>query len=368
MNLNPVSYKILYNSKDITRDISDHLLSLSYTDKVEGESDEIEIEVEDKDALWQNDWFPEKGDTIEVQIIDAGAVLKCGKFTVDEKKLKCGRSDGDTFQISGVAASITKKLRTKRSTAHENKTLRQLAQVVADRHGLTVKGTIPDIRFSRVTQNVETDLSFLNRIAQEYGLLFSIRDKQLVFQDKVELESKLHILSLDKTDVQDFEFLDKTENTFKDAKVSYHNPEKNEHIEYESEDPDGYDTLIDRSKVENSQQAEKKAKAGLHKKNSRTLTCSVTCPGNVLLLSGVNVELTGFGKFSCIGHITEAKHSLDRSDGYTCSFEAKKVNIVAPAKYKPKKKKYHAPEQVETSNNFNFWRDLFAEDKIVRKK
>lgn len=339
MNLTPVTYKILYNSKDITLDISNYLLSLEYIDKVEGESDELEIEVEDKDGLWQNDWYPQKGDTIEAYIIEADAVLKCGKFTIDEIKLKSSRTDGDVLMMSGLAASVTKKLRTKRSTPHENKTLKQLAQAVADRHGLTVQGKIPDVRFSRVTQNRETDLSFLNRIALGFGLLFSIRDNTLIFQDKVQLESRQHILSLDKTQVTDYEFTDKTEQTYKDAKIKYHNPEKNEVIEYNEDGGDGYDTLELRMKAESSQQAELQSKSALHNKNTRTQTCSISAPGNVLLVSGVNVEITGFGKFSCIGHITESKHRISRGDGYTTSFEAKKVNVVDKTKYKPKRKK-----------------------------
>lgn len=351
MNIPGITYKVIYNNKDITRDISDHLISISYTDKVEGESDEIEIEVEDKDALWQNEWFPLKGDTVEVQIIDNGTVLNCGKFTLDEKKFKSTRADGDVMIMSGLAASITKKLRTKKHTAHEKKTLRQLAQYVADAHGLTVQGTIPNITFSRITQKGETDLAFLNRIARQYGLLFSIRDSLLIFQDKRELESRAHVLSLDKTDVNEFEFLDKTENTYKDANVKYHNPEKNEVIEYNEADPDaeGYDTYTIRGKAENKQQAELQTKAALNNKNTRTLTCSVAARGNILLLSGNNVELTGFGKFSCISHITESKHLLNRSDGYTTSFEGKRVNIVPASKYKPKRIKSSRNNQVLTS-------------------
>ena len=132
MNLVPVAYKIIYNNKDITRDISDHILSISYVDKVQGEADEIEITVEDKDGLWQNDWYPEKKDTLEVFIDDNGLQLPCGKFSIDELKLSSSRGDGDVVSISGLAASITKKMRTKKNTAHENKTLKQLAQFVAD--------------------------------------------------------------------------------------------------------------------------------------------------------------------------------------------------------------------------------------------
>jgi phage protein D len=394
MNLEPVSYKVTYNGKDITRDISDHLISLSYTDKVEGESDEAEIELEDKDALWQNDWYPKKGDSIEIQIIDGNRILPCGKFSVDEKKLTSSR-DGDTFTISNIAAAITKKTRTKRSAAHENKTLRQLAQTIADRHGFKIQGTIPDIRISRVTQNRKGDLAFLSTLAAQYGLVFSVRDKILTFHLQTELEKKAHSLSLDKTDTSSAEFIDKSEDTYENATVSYHNPESNEKIEYTanaedvSDDQAGVevadgiagaganalvskkvvkpDTLVIKEKVENVQQAEVQAKSALRRKNTREQTCSITTKGNILLVSGNNVEITGFGQLSGIYHITQSTHNLAKDGGYTTSFEGKKVNSVDASKHKPRKKKYNKSSGVlgaGAGRRFNVWDAAGAAETI----
>lgn len=341
MNANSVSYKIIYNAKDITRDISDHLISLSYTDKVAGEADELEITVSDKDGLWKNGWYPKKGDSIEAEIIQNGLVLSCGKFSIDEINPSGNKSDGDIVRFSAVAAAITKKLRTKKHTAHENKTLKQLADTVAAIHGLTVLGTIPDIRFGRVTQNHESDLAFLNRIANQYGIIFSVRDTKLVFQDRVSLEKKSHVLSVDKTDITSYSFTDKSEKAYKSARVQYHSPAKNETIEYtEAADGDydgGEDELVIKQKVENRQQAELVAKSQLSKANTRQQTGDFSMPGNVLVLSGSNIEVTGFGLISGIYHITEATHTLSR-DGYEVSADGKRVNKIAAAKHVPKRK------------------------------
>ena len=76
MNVAIPKFTVLYNNKNITADISKHMLSLTYNDKTEGESDEIEIEVEDVDLKWQNSWYPEKGAKLTVTIEN----LKCGVF------------------------------------------------------------------------------------------------------------------------------------------------------------------------------------------------------------------------------------------------------------------------------------------------
>lgn len=378
MNLTPISYKVVYNSKNITKDISEHLLSLTYTDKVEGETDEMELTLEDKDGLWQNEWYPGKGDTIEVNIIDDDKTLPCGVFTVDEIKLSGSKSDGDVITISNVAASITKKMRTKRNTAHENKTLRQLAQAVADRHGLTIQGTIPDVTFGRITQHRKSDLAFLSGIAYQYGIVFNVRGKILIFHKQTDLEKKEHSVSIDKTEVESFGFIDKTDDTYESANIQFHNPATGDLIKKKvtigsiggsanpsaviaagaglvedsdlaTDDVPSGDEQEKYDKVENEQQAEIQASSSLRRKNTRIKTTSISCPGNMLLVSGNNVELTGFGKMSGIYHITEAKHKVSKSDNYKTSFEGKKVDPVPPAKYKPKKKST-SPQTVQIEN------------------
>ena len=269
MNLTQATYKILYNNKNITKDISDHLLQLTYTDKVTGESDELEINLEDSDLLWQNAWYPEKGASLLAEIEQDGVVLKCGNFTIDEIEMSSGRSSGDTVTIKAIAAGITKKLRTSRSTAHENKSLREIVNTIASANGLTVKGEIDTIIFERYTQYNKTDLNFLQHLANEYGYTFSIRDAVLTFTSMYTLEGHAHILTLDKTDLTGWSLKDKTSGIYKKASVRHHSPKKNKTINYDefADDPDftAEDILFLRNKAENDQQAKAKAKSHLHR-------------------------------------------------------------------------------------------------------
>ena len=61
--------KILYDNKDISKDLAQYLKSFSYNDVISGQADDLSITLEDRTGLWKNDWLPEKGATLVVSII-----------------------------------------------------------------------------------------------------------------------------------------------------------------------------------------------------------------------------------------------------------------------------------------------------------
>jgi phage protein D len=368
MNLQGTQYRILYENKNITKDVSDYLISLSYTDKHTGESDEIELQFHDKDLLWQNEWYPDKGAKVSVQIIDGELVLDCGTFTIDENELSFDRSSGDVFSIRGMASGITKALRSKTNTAHENKTLKEICNTVAAKHGLKVQGSIDNIRIARVTQSRESDLAFLHRLAEKYGYTFSARDGLLIFTSLLELYRRKHSLSLDKTECTGFSVKDKSKEVVKQVTVKYHDPDTNTFVQHyvtrssivftpspfiDKGDPNfqppplGYsppDEAEVHETADNDQQAEAIATTKMIKSIVKESECEVSCKGNTLIVAGNQVELTGFGKFSGIWYVIESSHSLDRSSGYVTSFKANRTGAIPASKHKPKKKKVETVE------------------------
>src|SRR5207245_1433545 len=130
----------------------------------------------------------EKGDVVSAKIGWAGGkLLPCGEFQIDEDEHT--NEAGDVVVIKALAAGVNDELRTKRSLAHEQASLRDVAQKVALRHGLQLIGQGgDDIRFERIHQHHETDLGFLRRLAHAYGYSFSVRGRQLVFHDLAELD------------------------------------------------------------------------------------------------------------------------------------------------------------------------------------
>lgn len=341
MNVRQPKFKIEYAGKNITDDITRYLISVTYTDHSEGESDEVEVRLEDSDGLWRSSWYPTKGEKVTLSIGYEDQLVPCGTFEVDEIQL-----DGppDTVSFRALAAPITGKLRTQNSKAYEKQTLKQIANTIASKHGMSVQGEIEDVRFDRITQNRETDLGFLKRISYEYGHVFSVRDKKLTFTTIFKLEETASVRIIDRSEIESYSITDKTADSFKQAKVKYHNPVDKSVVDAEKTETDDKDitkgdVLYMTTKAENKKQAEKKAQAALHRANSKQQSGTIRLEGQPLLLAGNNFELTGMGEISGKFHIVKSRHTMDRSSGYTTEVEIKRVGYVDVKKQTSKKPK-----------------------------
>lgn len=327
-------FKVLYNGKNITTDISKSLLSINYTDKSGGDADEIEITVEDVEGKWQDEWYPSKGATLSVEMgMEGGNILNCGVFTIDEISVS---GSPDVVSMRGIAATISKSVRTKKSYPHENKTLKQIVQTVAQNHGFIVIGDIPDIKTEYVLQKNETDLAFLSRLAQTYGCTFNLRDNQVVFTDAGKLESGKSVITLTKSDISTYSFTNKTSGTYKAANLKHHNQKTNKVVKGGAGDDniisDDESTL--RVRAENKNQAEAKARAVLINANANERTGTFTMPGNTLILAGNNISMEGFGNNSGSYYLVSTTHSIDKSSGYSTSGEVKLGGVVKKIKTK----------------------------------
>jgi len=363
MNIPAPKFTVLYNNKNITADISKYMLSLTYNDKTEGESDEIEIRVEDVDLKWQNSWYPEKGAKLTVSIEN----LKCGVFEIDEINLE---GPPDVVSIRGMATGIVNSLRTKKSDAHESKTLKQIAEKVAAKNSLTIQGEIPEITFGRITQNKETDLAFLKRISQEYGVLFAVRENVITFTSIYDVEKRNISFSADKSQIKNYSLTDKADGMIKNASVKSKSAKKNEPVTanldfekykqeqgYSSETPVNQDSGVTHTKAENKQQAEAKAKAIMHLSAGNQMEGNIELQGTTLAIAGNNFQLTGLGKLSGKYHIKSSSHKIERSSGYTVNLEIKRLNLPAKTEQITKAKKK------QQSNNVNVRNIKFPDNK-----
>jgi phage protein D len=329
-------FKVVYEGKDITKDITKNMVQVSYTDNASEQSDEISFTVEDTKGLWRGSWYPAKGDKVSLSIGYGNELLECGTFTVDEIEIS---GPPDTVTIRALAAAISSPLRTKNSKAHEKQSLRQIANGIAGKYGYTIVATdgssslLDNIRIDRVTQNRETDLAFLSRVGGEYGIIFSVRDKKLVFSSIYDIENGQPVLEIDRTDMIRYSFKDKSTKSYKKARVRHKHVSSNENIEFiydgdEQEQKESGDTLEVHARAENTQQAEAKAKAKLHHANSSGKEANFSVPGNPLLVAGNNVTVTGLGNLSGKFHIKRSTHSISTS-GYTTDCEIYKPSSVS---------------------------------------
>ena len=327
-------YKILYNNVNITNDISQSLISIEYSDKVAGESDELTIKLEDAKGLWKNEWYPEKGATLVASITQDGQTLNCGTFEIDEIDVFGSRNDGDYVTIKALAAGIKQGVRTRKNATYKDNTIRQIAESIAKKFGYSVQGNIPNVKLGYVVQNRETDLEFLSRIAAPYGLQFNLKDKILVFTSIFDLEGKAAIATFKRTDLTQYDIKDKTSHIYIVATSIHYVPKAKKTIKKSSKaSKNPYtssDYLLINTKSENDQQAALKAKALLYRNNSLEQEGAIAVPGCILLCAGVNIQLDEMGtSFSGIYHTIGSKHKVDRSGGYITTADIKRVGAIA---------------------------------------
>ena len=321
--------EITIAGKNVTGDVSPELSKISYTDKIEAASDDVTLTFVDKDALWQKPWYPQQGDTLQVKIGKPGDLLDCGLFEIDEIGFS---GPPDTFNIKAIGAAITKELRTKNSKAFEKQSLRDIAQFFADKHGLTLTGNtsaLQKIEIERKTQDDQTDIAFLAALAAEYGIIFSIRGTQLVFIDMDTMEAQPAIMTIDKSDIAKFDFMDKTSQIFAGATVASRNTRTNSVRKWsiqQSVNPELKDTLsIHNYRVEDETQAQAVAKGSLKNRNKDKITGRFSVQGNVKLVAGINIELTGLGEFSGKWLVVSSTHNIDVNSGHVTDVNVRKI-------------------------------------------
>lgn len=316
---------IEYERKDITAYITPFALSVTYRDYVHGKSDEIEIQIEDREHLWKSSWYPQKGDLLTLKIgYESEGLLPCGSFEIDEIEIS---SPPDVVNLKGLGTNIKKALRQDNTKAYEGKTLKQIAEEIAKKHGLELVGEIKDIKIKRITQKQERDIAFLKRLAEDYGYVFKIADNKLVFYEVCKLESANTVFVIDRKDMISFSFRDKTYELYRACEVSYHDPKSKKvitHIE-KAEGVIKGDILKINERCENKEQAIAKAKAHLHNKNKMQTEGTITLIGNPKLVAGLNIEITGLHILNGKYHIETSKHTIDRNSGYKTELEVRRV-------------------------------------------
>ncbi len=321
-------FTLFYGQKDITHDIAPYVLSVTYTDSLKSESDEIDVQVEDTAGRWRDAWYPGKGDMLMLKLGYQGeALLDCGSFSIDEIELG---APPDTVSIRGVATSVNSALRTASSEGYEETTLDAIASRIAQKHGLKLVGQIQPITIDRVTQYAETDVGFLKRLAGEYGYALKVTTDELVFSHLATLRSNAPVTTLTPQDVARWSLRDTVNRIYKDASVSHQKSKDKELITYNADGssssaPRGKSTSADTLKV-NARAADKgtaqvKAEAALDDHNEYQQTGSLSLMGNPQLIAGNKITLEGFGVLSGEWLITSARHSFDRSSGYSTEIE-----------------------------------------------
>ncbi|MGC1342670.1 MAG: hypothetical protein WA854_10105 [Candidatus Binataceae bacterium] len=314
-----------YAGVNISGEISAMVRAISYVDRLGASSGDLCVEVEDHAQRWQGPWYPALGDSVEAFLgYNGGQLLECGSFQVDDLQL-CGPPD--VFRLGCLAAYVTPAMRTRNSAAYEGQTLLGIAATIAGKYGLGLVSApeVEDVAFARVTQRDETDLQFLARLADEFGYDFTVRGTQMVFYAHAALMIAAPIATIVRSDLERFEFRNRTRRIYAAASAAYFDPSGKQLIAQSASasvaTPTG-DTLKLIARCENAVQAGLRATAALNRNNQSFFSARLTGPGNPALSAGCNVLLSGWGMLDGIYLIETARHLLSRERGYTTELEA----------------------------------------------
>ena len=323
------SISIKYNNKDISEDLKSYLKQFDYNDVMDGEADDISLTLEDMAELWESDWLPDKGATLEASIVltdwmeEGTKELSLGKFELDEIELS---GPPHEVKLKGVSVPDNNTLRgVDKNRSWENVKLSKICQDIATDAGLELFYDVDkDPEIDRAEQTEESDLYFLMRVCKDKGYALKVSDNKIIVFDIVTYESKDTIATISREDIINYTVQSKTREVYKACHVKYSDTKTGTTIEYTfaPDDKKTGKTLAVNEQVATVAEAEELAKKKLREKNSEEITLSLTMLGNIDLYAGATVSIEGFHKFDGKYIITTVKHSL--GGGYQCSLDLRR--------------------------------------------
>lgn len=322
------SLTLLYEGHNISTDIGPDLLSFSFTDKADGEADDVQVAISDRNKKWQNGWMPKRGATLTPSIVCRNwfaegdqLTLECGAFQVDEIEFDFGEMDKLT--LKGIPCAVKAALvGQKKTRAWEATSLQGIAADVATEGGLALIYKGGDVPMSRIDQRQEPDLAFLTRVATENGFRTKAADGKLIILEG-KLADALAPLTLSRTEGSTFNVRLASAEVYKGSKVSYTDPATGNLLEALAQDHTADDSgkfLELNTSTENLAAAHRVAAGKLREKNAGQQEGSWSGMGDPRIRAGMTLRLSGFGRLSEATYtVKDVTHSLSPSEGYTTS-------------------------------------------------
>lgn len=322
------AFKVLYNGKDITEDISPWLMDATYTDKLTGESDEFDLTLANLDNRWLNAWYPDHGAELRFEYGHPGeALVSAGAFSIDEIELA---DTPATVRIRALAAGVTVQARTRKAKAYAETTLKDLVNKTARRLKAEVKGQLAHIPIPKVTQYGESDWAFLTRICREHGYTVKLTNNS-----KTLVVEKLHAPSHPKSsitfvpaDLESWRYRDKVTDVPAKTTVRSRDPRKKQTVKADvaaKATQHSADQRLHHRPARSSAQAKAQAEASQARAETDKTTFEFTRIGDKRLAAGTVFTLAEFGRLSGTYRITEARQRISRGQGYKTTATAKRI-------------------------------------------
>ena len=332
--------EIAFDGADITNSIKPYLLSVTYTDNEEGETDDLQVKVQDRDGEWLQSWLDRAiaaaaGAKLTFSAAFTqknwgnDATLPTGDFELD------GVSYDDppaTAAVKGTSLPFSAPIRqTKKSKAWENYALSGIAGEIAGANGLRLLfESANDPFYERVEQRKTSDSAFLAKLCKDAGISLKATDGALVLFDQAVYEAKPPVRTIRKGAKGGYTKVSLStgaaDHQYGSCRVSYVDPGSGKCIEgtYSANEEETGQCLEISAKVSDAGEAKALAEKRLRLHNRLTRFASFSFPGDPALVASVTVQLEGWGGWDGKYIIKQARHTVDGS-GYITQIAVRRV-------------------------------------------
>lgn len=284
------AFNIAANGNDITGVIRDRLVMLEVTDQAGQTSDSASFTLDDRDGMVSP---PPEGTEITVSMgYEETGLVEIGTFSIDEVEFS-GPPNVVTVRCSAVRMSPTIAKEQKSQDWHGS-TLRELAEEVAKRNGLTLRYEAEqEFTIRHDDQASESDQQLLTRLAERFGVVIKPRNGELVVTPSGEgllgpsVEIRLE-------DCERWRARLKDRARYSRASARYLDRKTNTEEKVTVEGQDGFPTLELRQVYRNEDEAKRAAEAKLQAITAGTAAINLVMVGRPELRAEGTANLVGF--------------------------------------------------------------------------
>lgn len=345
-----IAISLWYQGEDLSARLTPYVKEMVYVDHLEGEEpDALEVTLEDRRRLLQGPLYPRHGAALAFAFgYEGGETFQSGQgFQIDEIEVD-GPPDLVTLRATGNVPSS--RIHDRTSYAWQGVTLEQIARSIAAKHNLAVSVDVDRIAWTTLTQHDEGDLTFLKRLAKDYGLVCSLKGGResatLILRKAEALERAAPVYELGRSATTRYRFRNKIMPGSRGSYTRYFDSELKELVEFEIAIPPGQerDPLVGaaRPTLRGQSQQLRSVKRGprhnLEVHATRALRSSkgfereatLNLPGRSRLRSGVTLLLPadgedGWGSNGGKYLIIHSRHTAGPDQGYATQITIRRV-------------------------------------------
>lgn len=257
--------EIRVNGKEVSGAFYSRLIKATSRDEAGQKSDTISFDLDDREPPIE---LPPPKATIEVigGWKESGR-FKIGTYEMQAVTLKFDADAGDTMTIQGNAADLKSKLKGAGREGFENKTVEEIAQVIAKRNGMTVRvdPSLAKIKIPYKARVDSSEIDFLTTLCDELGAVCKPMGDKLVIAPRGAAKSvsgqNLPPIMIDKSDCSGGEISPEGRSQYGDVKAAYIDQKTGKRKKVEAKTGLKGPSYTVRDPLPNEEQAKKAAEA-----------------------------------------------------------------------------------------------------------